>query len=263
MRTGTAGQLGRWVLVALGVLSIIFTLFEAAFNGSKFTESILRGYTSVRIDDTILRSPNYVFERWLVIAVVVTIALNVVFYFTNFFSAIELIWEEAKKGGAKPWPVFIPLVVFPMVSFYFGVLLPWDWLKQYYVTPGSMGDLKKATTTLLILFVAYDLFMVWVGRHLESTIASDAKSEAKISLIRIDGPILLAYVLLYFFTASWIDLSIIDALQIDWAAQNGIASKAFSQFKRYNLDAFSAGAAAFKLIISNLLFTVMLVEAIL
>src|SRR4051794_2495109 len=123
MRTGTVAGGGRWVLIVLGGLSILFTLWEAIFNTSRIAEDVLAKFGVVTMNDTILASPNYLFERWLAIALFVTVILNIVLYATNFFSAL-LLFRAHEEREREPFLTMLLLLGVQVISIALGVVFP-------------------------------------------------------------------------------------------------------------------------------------------
>ena len=224
------------------------------YNGLYF-EKLLKNI--FYINDKVIKSPSYVFERWLAIAVSTTIVLNIIFYGTNLLSAIALI---AEGGMSILKRIGFLLIFFPIISLVAGAVLPWYFLQYFFSAPEGLLWLEYATALLILLFVLYDLFMLYVGKNVPVVGAAEVKRAALIFLRRVDIPILVAFAILFVFCNIAIDSSNILKSSEQWAAANKFSPLEVQRHGMLILNSFVAGAAAFKLAVSNLLFTNVMIE---
>ena len=228
----------EFLLAIIGVMMLAVGIiggFGLGPNG--FQVEIILGNV-VAVDPAVTSRGSFVFERWLLVAVLVTATFTFL-YWILFSYFLGLRFEEAicnsdKEIGAErallqfigPMAIIVVLGVFLLTH-------------QYLANGANASYLKYATFVLLISFVIYDFCFMAIGRiHSHSRVAADMAAEGREALLRLDAPILVGFIILFVFTEH---VGYLDATH---------------QHKNL-IYAFGAGAAAFKLILTVLIFTLM------
>lgn len=242
---------GRGLQVIAGLLFLVATIYAGFDNGGRIVEKLIG--TTIDINQAVVSSPAYVFERWLVVAVTITIILNLFFYGTHAWSGATLL---ESSGGGPSKTTKIMFTALPLVSIFVGVIAPSVLLIWYLKAPNQIVYLEIATTILITLFAVYDIVNWLVGHLSPGNQAKEMKREARLLFCRVDVPIFISYVILLAFTLRSVD----PALLAEGFARYSTSVSQGAEHAAFAFNSFTAGAAAFKLVISNLLFTVFMAE---
>jgi len=248
----------RGLQVVVGAAFLIATVFAGFDSSGRYKESIIGSI--VDINKVVVASPSYVFERWLVIAVALTTILNIVFYGTHLWDALSIIKDP--EVTSVPGLAKLAIILLPGASLGIGVIIPWYYLVNYLHSPNSIANLEMATVILVALFVGYDIINWIIGSVLTGQRAHRTKQEAQRLFFRVDLPILISYVVLIIFTMYSVDVTSLSKIYEGWAHSNAILPANLSSHATFAFNSFTAGAAAFKLVISNLLFTIFMGETL-
>jgi hypothetical protein len=200
------------------------------------------------VDASVLANDLFVFERWLVIALCATS----IFAFISFIYSIGDIQElqtslsEDLSGFSFLATILIPLATVFVLGYSFYSI----W--QYLHLPGKYLSMKYATLGLLLYFVVIDLIILglfFLLKEDERNRVAGTYNEALKMMVRLDLPILLAFCgLLYFLHSEpWV-VGMSGSITGDDNLSSGSISHDLAR-------AFGAGASAFKLVISVLVFT--------
>ena len=246
--------------VIIGVIFLAITVLAGFDSIGRHLEKVI-GWLLFELNKELLDSPSYTFERWLVVTVSLTTIWNFYFYGWNFFSAINLFLERDVEVPARNrWILPSALFILSIAAIALGVFIPWWLLYRYFEGQNNIAYLEIATSLLLGLFVIYDLLNWLIGAVLKGKKASTVKREATLLFWRVDIPIAISYLILILFTVYSINPSSLALIYQNWKLGSAMSPSDVSMHATFTFNSFTAGAAAFKLVVSNILFTVLMAE---
>lgn len=218
-------------LVALGVgIVSILTAIVGGFGWLSLTRAL---EFMPFVNGQVFMTATFPLERWLLVAVFVTGFYSLIFYLVFVIQLVEL-HRNASESDRET--VVAAIVVFPVVNTL--LLASIGYLMLHYCGGlGRVDSLKLATGMLLVSFVVNDLLSMLFGTKAES--AKHLKTAGWNALIRLDLPVLAAFLLLIAFVQAETD--------------GGRTSVEL-------ISAFSLGAAAFKLLVTVAIFTLISYE---
>jgi hypothetical protein len=257
MEANAVSKIGRTVLIAAAFISLAITLFVAYGYGNFVIRHIVGLFWT--INSRLGSSPSHPFEEWLVIAVATTIPLNIIFYATNFL-AVMFSFINADKNTVGPLAIVLAFVFFLILPIPVGVMWPYFLMSSYLSSPYAIEPLKNAAMVMIILFVAYDVFMIGFGKIVPGHLPKEMEREGWLTFWRVDLPIIAAYLTLLLFSDYSVDKAHILQLYSTWPGHNDLPRVELDNHAMVTISSFVAGAAAFKLVISNLLFLILMIE---
>jgi hypothetical protein len=225
-----------WLMI-IGVKMLVVAIVGGFGLGPKGWEVESFLGSMVAIDPAVTSRGSFVFERWLLVAVLVTALFTFIYWiiFSIFLSKrfheavvisdIRIGAEKAFLQSIGPIALIVILIVFWM-------------MRGYLINSANSSYLKYATFVLLASYVVYDFCFMFLGKiHPHSSVAIDMATEGRETLLRLDAPMLIGFIILFIFT-------------------DYITHAEMTQQHKYLIYAFGAGAAAFKLILTVLVFTI-------
>jgi hypothetical protein len=257
MEANTVSKIGRTVLIAAAFISLAITFFVAYGYGNFVIRHIVGLFWT--INSRLGSSPSHPFEEWLVIAVATTIPLNIIFYATNFL-AVMFSFINADKKNVGFLAILLAFVFFLILPIPVGVVWPYFLMSSYLSSPYAIEPLKNAAMVMIILFVLYDAFMIGFGKIVPGHLPKEMEREGWLTFWRVDLPIIVAYSTLLLFSDYSIDKAHILQLYSTWPGHNELPRVELDNHAMLTISSFVAGAAAFKLVISNLLFLILMIE---